>query len=227
MVERCTTCCGNSALNRLTTSTRLPRSSSTSHDPGGLARHRRRRARRRARRSAGSRRARPRPWTTCSWPAPGSSSTSGLTIENRFATAPRRWRGATPSAPISATELGRRLDAEPDVDAALRIWRSRSVVTHANVSRPGVRRMRLTWPPSSASRSSSVTSWPRLRERVRRLHARRPAADDEPTRGLARPASSVPTPKRASRPAAGFTVQLIASPLNTRPMQPWLPRMQW
>jgi hypothetical protein len=38
--------------------------------------------------------------------------------------------------------------------------------------------------------------------------------------------ASVPGPSFRSRPAPGLTVQAIGIPLKTRPMQPWLPRMQ-
>ena len=67
---------------------------------------------------------------------------------------------------------------------------------------------------------------PAARQRHRRAHAGGPTADDEP---------APPRLGRRERPgsearlaaAAGLTVQLIDNPLKTRPMQPWLPRMQW
>ena len=107
---------------------------------------------------------------------------------------------------------------------AFRSCTSRSRVIQPNSSRPGVRRIRLTCPPSASSRSSSVTEWPR---RASVTAAFIPAGPPPATTQRAGSSAATSGRSRPSRPAAGLTVQLIGRPLNTRPMQPWLPRMQW
>ena len=156
----------------------------------------------------------------------GQPFTSGFTLEKpvRDGTAPVAT--STPSGASSAHELRRRLRAEPDLDAEL-------AAAALQVARDPCRTLASGRPQDEVDLaaearlllSTSVTLWPRFASvSAAFIPAGPPPATSQRAGGSA--GGSVPAESR-SRPAAGLTVQLIASPLKTRPMQPWLPRMQW
>ena len=102
------------------------------------------------------------PVITLSWRTPGSSLTAGLAIEKPLVEATAPVATITASAPKPITSAAVAALPRSTTTPSLPRRSSRSLRTQPNVSRPGVFRIRLTWPPSSADFSQRVTLWPRL-----------------------------------------------------------------
>ncbi len=176
-------------------------------DAGRPAASRRRRGRRRGRRPAATRAARPSRSARCPARRRAARRRAGSRSRSRCGSGD----GAGRDDDAVRRELRARASAVASVPSrtSTPTWRSctsRSRVIHPNSSRPGVRRIRLTWPPSSRSPLEERHRVAAPRERHRRLHPGRPAAGDDPaSRGSAgrdeRAQPSLATGRRIDRAA--------------------------
>ena len=160
-MSRVVSVAGNRAFQRLTSSTSLPRSRSTSQTPAAARVP-----------SSSSTTTRPADGALPQQHVPSGQDVvlldAGQAVDERVdareAGAARDGTGATttPSGSSSrCTNAGVASVSSRTSTPKRPSRRSRSVTSQPNSSRAGVRRIRFTWPPSRSARSTRMTSWPR------------------------------------------------------------------
>ena len=176
-------------------------------------------------------------WTTFEASIPGSSgitrtapvaSTTRSAVSGSSAPSSPTWRAVISTGPLDAAAASAAASTSRPSRMSTpssRISCSSQRVESRKSRRVGAIASTLTAPPSSSARSNSVTWCPR-RAAISAVFMPAGPPPMTATRAGVAAGSSVPAPKRASRPAAGLRMQVISWPSHSRSRQPWLQPMQ-